>query len=204
VSRKLTVTTVLFENFELLDVFGPLEMFGMLGDRFDLKLVAEHGAFAKSSQGPVVKVDSGLIDVPADILLIPGGWGAKTEVNNGRFIEWLRTQSERCTHVASVCTGAALLAKTGLLNHRRATTNKLDFEWVTTQGPQVHWVRNARWVEDGKYFTSSGVSAGIDMSLAFIAKLCGEEVAGEVAERTEYVRLKDPNHDPFAKVYGLA
>jgi transcriptional regulator GlxA family with amidase domain len=202
--NKLRVTTILYDDFELLDVFGPLEMFGVLGDRFDLKLVSQRGSAMKSSQGPVINVDFSFADdVATDILLIPGGYGAKTQVNNGELIEWLLRKCESSACVASVCTGAALLARTGLLNKKRATTNKLDFAWVVTQGPEVQWVRVARWVEDGKYITSSGISAGIDMSLALIGKLCGEAVADEAAEKTEYVREKDAGNDPFAKRYGL-
>jgi transcriptional regulator GlxA family with amidase domain len=105
--------------------------------------------------------------------------------------------------VTSVCTGAALLARAGLLDGHRATTNKLSFKWVTEQGLAVEWIRQARWVEDGKFATSSGVSAGIDMTLALIAKLAGVETAEQVAIRMEYEWHRDPQWDPFAKIHGL-
>jgi transcriptional regulator GlxA family with amidase domain len=106
--------------------------------------------------------------------------------------------------VSSVCTGAALLARAGLLDGRRATSNKLSFKWVTEQGPAVEWIlRQARWVEDGKFATSSGVSAGIDMTLALIAKLAGAESAERIAIRMEYEWHRDPSWDPFAKIHGL-
>ncbi len=202
--NKFRVMTVLFEGFELLDVFGPLEMFGTLGERFDIKLVSQQGTPVKSSQGPVSVMDFSFSNAAeADILLIPGGFGTKTEVHNDDLLAWLKDKSQNCQYVASVCNGAVLLARAGLLDNKRATTNKLDFKWVMTHGPQVDWVREARWVEDGNYFTSSGVSAGMDMSLALIGRLCGESVADDVAIRAEYSREKDAGNDPFAKIHGL-
>ena len=81
----------------------------------------------------------------------------------------------------TVCSGTALLARTGLLDGRRATTNKMFFHEVAQEGPRVEWIREARWVEDGKYATSSGVSAGIDMALAVIAKLVGPQISDSLA-----------------------
>lgn len=102
-----------------------------------------------------------------------------------------------------MCTGSALLARAGLLDGVRATTNKIAFEWVAAQGPDVIWKKQARWVEDGKFFTSSGVSAGIDMSLALIQKLLGEKSAEQIAIWAEYEWHRDATWEPFAKVHGL-
>ena len=89
------------------------------------------------------------------------------------------------------------------IDGRRATTNKKDYTATIPYGPNVEWVPQARWVEDGKFFTSSGVSAGMDMSLAVMAKLFGQEAAEAIAVGTEYDWHKDPNWDPFAKRAGL-
>ena len=99
---------------------------------------------------------------------------------------------------ATVCTGSALLARTGLLDHRPATSNKLAWDWVVQQGPQVQWVRQARWVDDGDILTSSGVSAGIDMALSLIARLHGREMALTSARNMEYIWNEDAENDPFA------
>ena len=96
-----------------------------------------------------------------------------------------------------------LLATTGILDGRKATTNKLDFTQTVPLAPNVEWIAQARWVEDGKFFTSSGVSAGIDMTLAAIARLFGEETAREIAYGTEYEWHDDASWDPFAKLAGL-
>lgn len=203
--EKIRLTTLLFEDFELLDVFGPLEMFGVLSEHFDIKLVSQYGVAVRSSYGQTVESDFGFDDAPpTDILLVPGGHGVREEVNNSNLIAWLRKLSPSCRYVVSVCTGAALLARSGLLDGKRATSNKLDFKWVATHGEKVHWVPKARWIEDGKFFTSSGVSAGIDMSLALIAKLLDETLADEVARKTEYTRQRDPEVDPFAIEYDLS
>ncbi|WP_081232202.1 DJ-1/PfpI family protein [Pseudomonas chlororaphis] len=133
-----------------------------------------------------------------DVLLIPGGAGTRHEVNNVRLVEPVKQLALETPHVASICTGAAILARTGLLDGLKATTNKEAFKWATDQGQKVRWVKQARWVEDGKYFTSSGVSAGIDMSLALIAKLFGPDSSMYVANAAEYHWNSDPSVDPFA------
>ena len=107
-------------------------------------------------------------------------------------------------NVTSVCTGAAILARAGVLDGRRATGNKAFFQWVADQGPRVSWVREARWVVDGKFATSSGVSAGIDMALDLIARTAGTETAENLARAMEYEWHRDAGWDPFAKLWGLA
>lgn len=203
-SSKRIVGAVLFHEFALLDVFGPLQMFGMLPDDFEIRLVTEKGGQVVSRQGPrSVSDDSFDEGLEYDILLVPGGIGTRKEVSNQVLLEWLRERAESAEFVTSVCTGSAILARAGMLDGLRATTNKMAFEWATSQGPRVVWERKARWVEDGKFFTSSGVSAGMDMTLALIAKILGRAAAAEVATRTEYEWHQDPDWDPFAKVHGL-
>ena len=194
-----SVGVLLFEGFELLDVFGPLEMLGMLDEDFAIRLVAESAPTVASNQGPRSVIDNHFADDRGyDVLLIPGGLGTRREVENPVLLDWLRKTAERAEIVASVCTGSALLAKANLLDGRRATTNKLAFDWVARQGPKVDWQRRARWVEDGKFITSSGVSAGIDMTLALIARLHGIDRARQAAHWSEYVWNEDSAEDPFA------
>ena len=98
----------------------------------------------------------------------------------------------------SVCTGSALLAATGLLNGLEATTNKRAFDWVRGTNPPVLWQGTARWTHSGKFYTSSGVSAGMDMTLGFIADVAGIDQAQVQAHRCEYLWNQDPSHDPFS------
>ena len=201
---KRSIGVVLFHEFELLDVFGPLEMYGMVADSFELCIVAEEGGEVASRQGPKSVVEHVFADGHQyDVLLVPGGRGTRREVDNGVMLDWLRAQSRNAEYVTSVCTGSALLAKAGILNGIRATTNKMAFEWATSQSAEVIWEKQARWVEDGRFLTSSGVSAGIDMSLALIGKLLGQEIAEQVAIRAEYEWHRDARWDPFAAVHGL-
>jgi transcriptional regulator GlxA family with amidase domain len=202
--RRRSIGVVLFPDFELLDVFGPLEMFGLLPEHFKLCLLSENGGTVASRQGPESVVNYEFAKAPQqDILLVPGGMGTRQEVENPLLLNWLRQQASGAEFVVSVCTGSALLARARLLDGLRATTNKAAFAWVASQGSEVLWQRRARWVEDGRFFTASGVSAGIDMSLALIARLLGRETALQVAQWAEYEWHQDPEWDPFAEIHGL-
>ena len=199
-----TVGVLLFPEFELLDAFGPLEAFGHAKDWFRIVTVADKPGPVTSAQGPRAVADYGLDDCPAlDILLVPGGIGTRREVHNTTLLDWIARQARRAETTTSVCTGAALLARAGVLDGRRATSNKRAFGWVAEQGPKVEWVRQARWVDDGNVVTSSGVSAGIDMTLHLIGRIAGPAVRDETATRMEYERQDDADYDPFAKVWGL-
>ena len=202
---KRTLGVVLFNSFELLDVFGPLEMFGLAADHFEIRLISESGGVVASRQGPKSICDDSFQSAPAiDVLLVPGGIGTRREVNNPVLLNWLKKRSQQAELVASVCTGSALLAKAGVLDGLRATSNKLAFAWAASQSEKVQWQQQARWVEDGKVFTSSGVSAGIDMSLAVIAKLVSQQAAEDAATFAEYSWQRDANCDPFASVAGVS
>lgn len=202
--EKLIVGMVIFEGFELLDVFGPLEFFGRYPEHFDIRMLAMTAGDVASAQGPRAVADAALGDVEAvDILIVPGGKGTRREVANHAFLAELRRLAGGCRWLASVCTGAGLLAKAGLLDGRRATTNKLAWEWATAQGAQTHWIARARWVEDGHVFTSAGVTAGMDMTVALIGKILGPDAAKSAAIYAEYTPQTDPNDDPFAQLAGL-
>ncbi|MCZ6545789.1 MAG: DJ-1/PfpI family protein, partial [Chloroflexi bacterium] len=101
------------------------------------------------------------------------------------------------------CNGSHLLAVSGVLDGRTATTNKMLFSQIAADQPNVNWVAEARWVDDGDIVTGSGVSAGIDMALYVIARLFGDETAERLAQVTEYEWHRDPAWDPFAAKAGL-
>ncbi len=189
---------ILFDGFETLDAFGPVEFAGKLSDIYRLGYFSSGGGTVISSHGvsvntlPFSEIDAG------GVMLIPGGIGTRRLVNDGAFIARIKTLAERAEYVLSVCTGAALLAQTGLLNGRRATSNKLAFDWVSRHGDGVEWLGEARWASDGKYHTSSGVSAGMDMILGFIRDRHGEQTALELCRRIEYIWNEDGSDDPFA------
>jgi putative intracellular protease/amidase len=203
--RRLAMRNVgvlVYENFELLDLFGPLEMFGWLSTEFDIKLVATSRGPVSSNMGPATIADLSFDECEKfDVLLIPGGWGRNIPVDTALLLPWLTRAVPKSDLVLTVCTGSALLALTGHLDGRKATTNKALFNWVAEKRPAVHWQRVARWVQDGKFFTSSGVSAGMDMALAAIGKLLGAEKAEEIAIGCEYEWHKDPDWDPFSGLH---
>ncbi len=202
------VAVALFEGFTVLDVYGPVQAFASCrvqaadGTRqrfFEIFSMAERAGVVKSSEGPPSYAEYSFGDAPAyDVLLIPGGFGTRSVVNNAAFLTQLANASQRAGTTATVCTGSALLARTGLLDGRPATSNKLAWDWVLQQGPRVKWVRRARWVDDGTIITSSGVSAGIDMALSLIARLCGHDMALTAARNMEYRWHEDASDDPFA------
>lgn len=200
----MTIGAVIFPGFELLDMYGPLEMFGMLEDAPTIRMIAETEAPVESRQGPKTLVDATFAARASyDLLLVPGGPGTRPGVENRGLIDWLGLAADASEVVATVCTGSALLARAGRLDGLAATSNKAAFAWVKAQGPKVDWKPEARWVEDGKFFTSSGVSAGMDMALGLIERLYGAAEAERIATRTEYDWKRDPAWDPFAKIHGL-
>ena len=196
----LTLGAIFYNNFELLDVYGPLEMFGNIGPELRLVTVAQKAGEVISAQGPKAFADYGFADCPPlDLILLPGGVGTLAEVENPAMLEFLRQRATTARFTMSVCSGSGILAKAGLLDGRRATSNKQFFSLITHQSDKVKWVEQARWVEDGKFVTSSGVSAGMDMALAVIATMYGEERAEQIAAIAEYEWHRDSTQDPFVK-----
>ena len=194
----MTVAVLLFEDFETLDVFGPVEILGRLKDKFQVSFYSISGGLIKNSHGVSILTENmEEIRDGVDIFLIPGGHGTRKEVDNILLIDKIRGISLASKFVFTVCTGSAILAKTGLLNARNATSNKRAFDWVITQGENVNWIRKARWTKDEKYYTSAGVSAGMDMTLGFLSDIHGIEFARKVAFEIEYNWVEDMNDDNF-------
>lgn len=202
------VALVLFEGFTTLDLYGPVQAFascrvpaegGGWKRFFELFSVAETPGAVKAGEGPSTVAEHAFGDCPDyDILLVPGGFGTRAAVSNPAFLKKLAAASEAAEVTATVCTGSAVLARTGLIDGRPATSNKIAWDWVLQQGPKVDWQRRARWVDDGSVITSSGVSAGIDMTLALIQRLLGRDMAVASARNMEYIWNEDPANDPFA------
>ncbi|MBW8079292.1 MAG: DJ-1/PfpI family protein [Gallionella sp.] len=201
---QTNLSIVLFDQFELLDVCGPLEMFGKLTDHFQVAMVGSHTGPIVSAQGPRMLADYSYSDAATpEIVLVPGGWGTRRLVDDKEFLTWLVDWASKARYVTSVCTGSGVLAAAGLLDGYRATSNKRAFKWAQSQGPRVEWLPEARWVEDRNRWTSSGVAAGMDMALALIEHLRGGDVALSVADQVEYEWHRDSTWDPFAAKNGL-
>ncbi|HFI0306277.1 TPA: DJ-1/PfpI family protein [Streptococcus suis] len=193
----MKLKALVFDDFETLDLFGPVELLAGIPE-VDFSYHSLAGGLIRNRQGVELLTQPIDLDSPIDILLLPGGRGTRTLVENEAFLTSLGQLAEQASFVLSVCTGSALLAKAGLLDAKEATSNKLAFDWVTSQGLAVNWKRQARWVHDGKYYTSSGVSAGMDMVLGFVRDQFGQELAEQIARQAEYHWQDDPDRDDFA------
>jgi len=208
----LDIGVVIYDGTEPLDLFGPLEMWMNLGpENVRVHLIAEEKrsivltttSYPKHL-APRVEAQYSFDDAPdLDVLMVPGGIGTLVEVDNPKMIKFLQQAVLNVAVATSVCTGSALYAKAGLLEGVKATGNKVFFDYLVSQGP-ADWQLEARWVESGRFFTSSGVSAGIDMSLAVIGRFFGTDVARLVAQSTEYEWNEDPERDPFVEYANSA
>ncbi|WP_396634747.1 DJ-1/PfpI family protein [Maribacter sp. R86514] len=192
------IAFIMFDDYETLDVFGPAEIFGRLVDTYTLKFYSlEGGVITNRHSVPIMTEKLETITKQPEIILVPGGLGTRKEVDNTQLLNEIKKLSSESDYVLSVCTGSALLAKAGLLDGKKATSNKRAFSWVETQGADVNWDKKARWKIDGKYYTSSGVSAGMDMALGFLADRHGIDFARKVAKEIEYNWTEDKDNDNF-------
>ncbi len=193
----MDINVLLFEGFETLDAFGPVEVFGEVED-FNQSFFSPKGGIVKSSHGVSVYTQPLAEALPDGVLLIPGGAGKSALLEDRTFLAQLKTLADSAVSCLCVCTGSAILARTRLLDMKKATTNKQLLEWAAENNPDVEWLRRARWAVDGKFYTSSGVTAGIDMALGFIADYFDMGQAMKIATYMEHVWNPDKEDDPFA------
>lgn len=193
---------LIFPNVEVLDFCGPYEVFSVtrLGETweregpkpFEVLLVAEKeepiSAFGGMRVIPDVTIDA---CPPLDILVVPGGWGTRAERYNERLLTWIARQGQQVETLTSVCTGSILLGQAGLLDGRRATTHWKLLDWMQKSYPSVTVEEALHVVQDGRIFTSAGISAGIDMALKVVEHYHGEAVARETARYMEYAYPED-------------
>ena len=183
------IAIVLFPNAEELDFVGPWEVLTMLksldASTCDVFTVSEHGGVIRCAKGLQVVAEHSFATAPrADIILVPGGRGVIEQAENPAMIEYLRRAGERAEVSTSVCTGAFLLERSGLLQGRRATTHWASLDYLRGLGTVE--VVEERWVDEGPVITASGVSAGIDMTLHLVGRLWGPDTARRVQKAIEY------------------
>lgn len=198
---KRTVGIYIFDDVEVLDFAGPYEVFsrtrtvaGSDSRRSDDS--APFRVFTVARSRDIVTAIGGLRVVPdyawdnapaIDLLVVPGGFGTRPLLNDQPALDWITRTAAAAGQVTSVCTGALLLAKVGLLANRRATTHWAALDLLASLDSSIHVERDRRVVRDG-IFTSAGVSAGIDMAFAVVEQICGKDVADETAHYIEYPR----------------
>lgn len=191
-ARNLAI--MIFDNVEVLDFAGPFEVFAVARDPqdsnttlFNVYTIAENMGPIIARNGLSINPNYTLDDCPApDIFLIPGGRGTREAIRNARIIDWITARAADAELVLSVCTGAFLLAKAGLLGGLRATTYHTEFDMLQDLEPAVTLCPGERYVDNGRIITSAGVSAGIDMALYVVSKLHGVEQSIRTAQRMEY------------------
>lgn len=192
VAAPRRVQVLVFDDVEVLDFAGPFEVFGVTGLRsgpapFQVETVGLSKAPIRARNGLVVQPGVSIDEAgPCDVLVLPGGYGTRREMHNAALLDWIRRQVESAEAVLSVCTGALLLARAGLLAGLDATTHHVAFDELAQASPSTNVRRGARMVDNGRVITSAGISAGIDASLHLVAKLLGEAAAAETAEYMEY------------------
>lgn len=192
--KQWVVGILLFNEVEVLDFAGPFEVFSLTtypdtdNKPFIVKTISETGNMINARNGLKIKPDYNFNDkIDFDILIIPGGYGAEEiEINNLNVIKWIKNKFNNVDILASVCTGSFLLAKTGILDDKNATTHWMDIKKLKNDFPKIKVHKNIKYIEDGKIITAGGVSAGINMSLYIIEKLLNKDIARYTAKRMEY------------------
>jgi transcriptional regulator GlxA family with amidase domain len=202
-NEPLNVAILIFDEVEVLDFCGPFEVFSVtrrLGTASQDETNKPFAVFTVAQKSGMVRARGGLLvqphftlenHPPVDVLVVPGGWGTRREVDNPVILDWLAKVTGETQLNTSVCTGAFLLAKIGLLDEKAATTHWASLDRLAQTFPRVQVIRNTRWVDQGKIVTSAGISAGIDMSLHLVEKLMGQEVAEQTAKQMEYIWNRD-------------
>jgi len=211
---------ILFPGVQALDVFGPLDALNLLqGTHYmNLSLIAktlDPVATNRLAWSPnAVNSTFGEEFVPThtfetapdlDVLIVPGGLGTRAPSPIlDSTLAFIKERFPTVQYFLTICTGAGLAARAGVLDGKYATTNKRAWASTTALGPNVKWVPHARWVTDGNVWSSSGVSAGIDQMLAFIGLIYGNNTADMISNGMEYVRHTYSLDDPFAGLYNLS
>lgn len=186
------VAILLFNDVEVLDFAGPFEVFSVTSELnedkpFRVYTIAETKETIRAKNGLSVNPEYALTDCPSPhILIIPGGSGSRETMKRSTILDWIKTHSQKAELVLSVCTGALILASSGLLEGLSATTHYQAVDLLREIAPNTEVVENQRFVEQDKIITSGGISAGIDSSLYVVAKLLGQETAIKTAQYMEY------------------
>lgn len=196
--NRKRVGIVIFENVEVLDFCGPFEVFSTTRlneatrqtepSPFEVLLVAERLEPVTTVGGMRVLPQYTFNECPQlDVLVVPGGPGAREEqLDNAIILDWIRSSAQEVETLTSVCTGAMLLGKAGLLDGLRATTHWRSLDWMRDSFPDVAVEYDKHFVHQGNVYTSAGISAGIDMSLKVVESYFGEAVATATARNMEY------------------
>ena len=183
--QQVSVAVLLFDGVEIIDYAGPWEVFGQAG--FKIFTVAENAKPIDAVFGQKLIPDYAFADAPrSDVVLVPGGGGSRQAMENPAVLKWLQQSAQRSEHVISVCTGALILAKAGLLDGLTATTFHSALDLLAQAAPKTRVVNDQRYVDNGKIITTAGLSSGIDGALYLVSKMKSKGFAQATALTLEY------------------
>jgi transcriptional regulator GlxA family with amidase domain len=197
-----TLAILIFDDVEALDFCGPFEVFSVANEitdspAFKVLTVAEKTGPILTCGGLSVNPHYCLADCPnPDLLLVPGGQGARKEMHNSAIIDWIKMASGKAELVLSVCTGALLLAKAGLLDNLETTTHHGAIDLLRQTEPKSTVHADRRFIDNGRIVCSAGIAAGIDMSFYVVGRLLGQDVARKTAGHMEYPWNPRPHEIP--------
>ena len=193
----LTVGILIFDQVEVLDVAGPFEVLAVtrLNEERRQEELSPFRVLMISESMDQVSAIGGLRFTPdvtkdncpeLDLLIVPGGWGTRTQIKNVNLLKWIANKSARTRLTVSVCTGSSLLGKAGLLDGHEATTHWRTFDFLKQAAPNAYIRKDLRFTKDNSIFTSAGISAGIDMALHIVSHFFGTKIGEATARQMEY------------------
>ncbi|MDA7746561.1 DJ-1/PfpI family protein, partial [Psychromonas sp.] len=182
----MNIAIYIYPEAEVLDFSGPFEVFStakrISQQEWNIFFIAEHNALIEARGGMLIQPNFSIDDHPEiDLLIVVGGVHSE-QIKNTKVINWIKATNEHTKKTASICTGAFLLAEAGLLNDLKVTTHWEDISDLQNAYPTLQVIENTRWIEEGKFITSAGISAGIDMSLYLLSKLTSDALAKKTAQ----------------------
>ncbi|CAF1215146.1 unnamed protein product [Adineta steineri] len=212
------IGVIIFPGFALLDVAGPMHFFNSLSAirPFELSIIAKTMDPVSTTPPETIVSDNkhqfiGQAWLPThtfdnvpdlDIILVPGGFGIRDETIFNETTAFIKEQYPKLKYLLSVCTGSIMVAAAGILDGRKATSNKRAWA-LTIKHKTVNWIPKARWVVDGNIWSSSGVAAGMDMTYAFISTVFSPDIANQLANAMEYEPHTNPDWDPFCEIWKV-
>lgn len=194
-----TVTFVIFDGYETLDLAGPFEVFGEAG--YDLRVVALQAGPVRSSKGLSVHADRAVTTTDphrTDTLVVPGGHGVYAARSDRKLVDWVAAVATSARRVTSVCSGAFLLAETGLLDGRRVTTHWRQAERLAQDYPALVVDGDPIYIQDGRFWTSAGITAGMDLALALVEADLGARTALDVARELNLFLRRPGSQSQFS------
>ncbi len=198
---------LIFDGFQLLDAAGPIAAFEIAGrygrGAYRLRVLAMRGGAVRSSSHATMEAEAAAAAPPLDTLIVAGGDGSRQAVGDAALLAYVRASAAVCRRMASVCSGAFILAEAGVMDGRRATTHWSRTEDFARRYPRVRLTPDCIFVRDGAIWSSGGITAGIDLALALIADDLGKSIARQTARQLVVYRRRPGGQSQFSALLDL-